>query len=307
MRGSCFARTPRRPYGHWGERDKTPPRFPDDSAPRNKFNASIGAESQENKMSQLTDARILNESIVDVADQHTILDHIGKKVAIRGKKTRSNSRPAQRKSPVAPLPFETQKSYCNLLARMDGKAIAYSDVHGSDGTVLARLRPAYVKDKFWLRLVPRTDIKRFPSFSWGRLLPIQGTLMKKVTFVPNPNWPQKFSPVPRALLYPFGWSTSLSFMVSRPHSIHCLADFIWFERRLGGDKRSDTQIRCYYNNTFASLVRTRHLQTLLNQASKRPNNAGLDQLVASAVDELSRLIEPGNDEVTSPYYRNAAL
>jgi len=86
-------------------------------------------------MSQLTDARILNESIVDVADQHTILDHIGKKVAIRGKKTRSNSRPAQRKSPVAPLPFETQKSYCNLLARMDGKAIAYSDVHGSDGTL----------------------------------------------------------------------------------------------------------------------------------------------------------------------------
>ena len=226
MRGSCFARTPRRPYGHWGERDKTPPRFPDDSAPRNKFNASIGAESQENKMSQLTDARILNESIVDVADQHTILDHIGKKVAIRGKKTRSNSRPAQRKSPVAPLPFETQKSYCNLLARMDGKAIAYSDVHGSDGTVLARLRPAYVKDKFWLRLVPRTDIKRFPSFSWGRLLPIQGTLMKKVTFVPNPNWPQKFSPVPRVLLYPFGWSTSLSVMVSRPHSIHDLADFL---------------------------------------------------------------------------------
>jgi len=372
-------------------------------------------------MSELTEAKTLRESIIDVADQHTTLDHIGKKgaAAARG---RSTGRPRGKVAGAAPLPLETATQYRGLFVQMAGKTVAYSDVRGSAGKVLERLGPAYEDNKFWHRIVPRTGLDQFPSSAWWRMLPIEARLTQKVSFVGDPSWTQKFSPVPRVLLFPFGWSAWLSLKVSGAHSIRDLGDVVrhlftgrclqpdgtanpvsldqymsqvgdgvrsdafgagakdvsnpelfaattalsksgpspalgaltdddqtllvrlvrpddrpsartfsefvmnlvpadglnyvlradrkyclWCERKLGGDKRSGIQVRCYHNNTFSSLVRVGHLQTLLNQASTRPRNASLDELVAAALDESSRLLHPGTDEMSTPYYKNAAL
>jgi len=157
----------------------------------------------------------LTETVIDVADQHTVLDHIG----VPG--------PTPPAAPLPPpLPFASAAAYSALHTTIAKPGSRYADVFGAAAAVLDRLTPQYEDDKFWKRYVPGVSLGNYPNYAWKRLLPIKASLIQRINFLPRPGWTFDVSPKPRVILFPFGWSTWLSLRVVRPHSLAELADLV---------------------------------------------------------------------------------
>jgi hypothetical protein len=123
----------------------------------------------------------------------------------------------------APLPFSSAETYNELYQKIATAKVSYADVVGKPGEILDVLRSAYSSNKFWQRYLGSRDEETYAEEAWQRIVPIVGTLNQKVEVVLPAGMNLQVSPVPRALLFPFGWSTWISFRIVGNHSLEELA------------------------------------------------------------------------------------
>lgn len=149
----------------------------------------------------------LTETLIDLADRHTTLYHFG----------------AQN----PPLPLGNPDDYCALHKTLATQPTAYADLHhGAAGVILRKLAPAYRNHKYWSRYLSSKNYKSYPALAWEKLLPIQADLSVHIDCEFSTKLPFTVRPIPRVLLYPFGWSAWISLKVMGPHKIGELSSFI---------------------------------------------------------------------------------
>ena len=149
---------------------------------------------------------VLTETVIDVSDRHTLADY---------------------SAASAGLPFATEQGYCDLHRRINEtghRCIDYGQARGAEGTMLDRLCLGYVDEKFW-HFIVNDSFAKYPAHAWHRLLPLAASLKPRIQFVKR-NWTFEIKPKTGVLLYPFGWSTRLSFLIVGPHSLADLADVV---------------------------------------------------------------------------------
>jgi hypothetical protein len=153
---------------------------------------------------------ILTETLIELADRHTTLYHF-------------NEPPNP-----APLAFRNSDEYCELHRMVAApNRTEYSDVHGgTPGAVLGKLSPAYRNHKYWSRHVSSKNYDSYPDLAWQNLLPLQAAVTMRIEFALAAEFPFIVRPVPRVLLYPFGWSTWISLRLTGPHEIPDLTEFL---------------------------------------------------------------------------------
>lgn len=153
----------------------------------------------------------LTETVIDIADLHTTLYYLREQP------------PAE-----APLPFGTAEAYCALHRRLASpQRTEYRDVTpGRTPVVLGRLTPSYADYKYWHRYLGTSAYQAYPDGAWRQLLPIEASVTSRIAYVPAPRFSFRVSPVPRVLLYPFGWSTWISLRLLGAHTVSDLAAFL---------------------------------------------------------------------------------
>lgn len=153
----------------------------------------------------------LTETAIDLADCHTTLYHLG----------------AQQPA-AAPLQLGTEAGYSALYQAVAAPTrVTYGDVSGGKpGTLMGKLSPVYRKNKYWRRYLGSGDYDFFHESAWGSIIPVEVALSMRVEFIPDARFTFKVSPVPRVLLYPFGWSAWLSLRLTGDHTLGELSGFL---------------------------------------------------------------------------------
>ena len=124
------------------------------------------------------------------------------------------------------MPFGSEAAYCGLHKQIQNRPTGYAELCGSDGSVLSQMRVGYRDNNYWTWVIGHGDSATYPDYAWKRILPVESRLRIRIGFAGKNDLPFKVGPVPRALLYPFGWSTWVSLLVTGPHSIEDLADLL---------------------------------------------------------------------------------
>jgi hypothetical protein len=153
----------------------------------------------------------LTETIIDIADRHTTLHYLG-----------------DRPPAVKPLPLGTAEDYCALHRRLARPPrTEYADITaGRTAAVLGRLSPGYADYKYWHRYLGTSVIQTYPEDAWQRFLPFDAGVTTRIAYVPDPGLNVRVSPIPRVLLYPYGWSTWISLRILGEHTVADLAAFL---------------------------------------------------------------------------------
>lgn len=151
----------------------------------------------------------LTDAMVEVADCHTSLYHLGA------------TPPAK-----APFPMSDGSSYAKLYAKLAAQdAVPYADISGQSGVILKKLSPIYRKNDYWEYFFANGDVAQYPGFAWEYLVPVWCSINLHV----DSALPAKFSftvrPKPYVVLYPFGWSNCLSLRLQGSFALEDLADF----------------------------------------------------------------------------------
>ena len=104
----------------------------------------------------------------------------------------------------------------------------FSDVsNGFSPVALKNIATAYEANKYWYTATGFDDIANFPANAWETILPFECTLKERIEIDPN-GFPFKISPIPKVLLYPFGWTTKISIRITKDHSLEQLSSFVQY-------------------------------------------------------------------------------
>jgi hypothetical protein len=126
-----------------------------------------------------------------------------------------------------PLPFSGAAKYNALYSTLVAQKTMYADLRQHDGAILKELRSAYSPNKFWQRYlrfgVRNYDERRYAKTAWEELVPVAAVLKRRIEVVLPAGLNVQVRPQPRVLLYPFGWSTWISFQIDGKHSLEELA------------------------------------------------------------------------------------
>lgn len=150
----------------------------------------------------------LTETRIDLADRHTTLYYLG-----------------DQSERVGPLRIGKRDRYQELYKEVaEGARVDYSTVApGREATILHKLSPVYSGAKYWTKYLRRApDVE----LVWEEALPLIATLKQKISVLSPESLQDKVSPVPRVLLYPFGWSTWISLRIKGEHTINDLESLI---------------------------------------------------------------------------------
>lgn len=153
----------------------------------------------------------LTETALDLADCHTTFYYLGAKPPL-----------------TAPMPLGTVEDYGGLYQTVAAPArVTYSDVTGGNsGSLMVKLSPVYRNSKYWRRYLGSGEYDLYHESAWDSIMPIEVSLSTRVEFIPNVRFNFKVSPVPRVLLYPFGWSAWLSLRLTGDHTLGELSAFL---------------------------------------------------------------------------------
>ena len=155
-----------------------------------------------------TDAR-LTETMVDMADCRTTLYYLT--------------------TPAGPsaLPLRTADAYNELHGSLASGSKSLSDLRpGYSAVIIKEVSPAYENSKYWIRATRKDDPENYWVVAWEKILPLECTLKERIDFVSDGSFNFKVSPLPRLLLYPFGWSTHLSLRLQGEHTLEDLSRFV---------------------------------------------------------------------------------
>lgn len=152
---------------------------------------------------------ILKQAVIDLVDCNSTLALFGSETA------------------VTPLSLAPENVYTKLYSRIATDRPAYKEVRGEVGRGIEKLKPVYRPNKYWSKYhFSSRDTETYAEKTWKTLTPIEARLTFRVG-IRGDQWPAvKMSPVPRVLLYPFGWSTWLSVLITGEHSLEELAEIL---------------------------------------------------------------------------------
>jgi hypothetical protein len=157
-----------------------------------------------------TASATIKVTMVDLADCRTTLYYL----------SQSPNDPA--------LPFATAEVYSNLHSTLWETPRKFSDLRpGYSPAILKMVSPAYRENKYWRKATGLDDLPNYWMSAWKSILPLECTLKDRIAFVGG-HFNFKVSPLPRVLLYPFGWSTKLSFRLSGDHTLEDLSRFVQY-------------------------------------------------------------------------------
>lgn len=154
----------------------------------------------------------LTESIIELADRHTVLYHLN---------TGSGG---------AALPLSSEDEYADLyghLAASPGGSDCAELNAAKSAVLLRRLRVAYRYNRYWNRyLGGAPDLSVLPELAWPAFLPIEASVGLWMDVRVDPAAGFRVSPIPRVLIYPFGWSAWISLRVTGAHSLEDLSSLV---------------------------------------------------------------------------------
>lgn len=126
------------------------------------------------------------------------------------------------------MPFTNAADYNELHWNIWSGLEELTDVRAGGSVVaLKNISAAYHANKYWFRATGLDDIANFPGNAWENILPLECTLKERIEIDPN-GFKFKISPIPRVLLYPFGWTTRLSIRITRDHTLEQLSRFVQY-------------------------------------------------------------------------------
>ena len=147
----------------------------------------------------------MTHTLLEVADCNTTLHYL------------------QAGSAADPLLLASEDDYNALYEQVGAASRKFEELAGKPGTVINQLRGVYSRNKFWRKYLRSSDIDSYPETAWENVLPIAATLTEKVEVVLPDGFGLQVSPAFRVLIYPFGWSTWLSFRIVGDHDLAKLA------------------------------------------------------------------------------------
>ena len=156
----------------------------------------------------------LTKTRIDIADRHTSLYFFKKKVG-----------------DPDPLPMGGSQAYQDLYTKIaTAHRMQYQKLTGKAGTVLDKLLPLTPDDpdkplKYWIRYLGRGPA---PDDAWDEAIPLLATPDHRLEIQRPANFPAKtrLSPIPQIILYPFGWSTWISCLITGEHTLSDLASLV---------------------------------------------------------------------------------
>jgi hypothetical protein len=151
----------------------------------------------------------LTETAIELADCHTTLYYLGAKAP-----------------QPATLPLGTEEDYNAFYKKVATPArVTYEDISGQAGTILGKLSVVYKKNTYWNSFFGTGQLEAYPGLAWKFILPVSCSLKARITFIPDARFKFKVRLIPRALVYPCGWSTWVSLLLNGPHTLEDLAAF----------------------------------------------------------------------------------
>ena len=154
------------------------------------------------------DPLTLKETVIDFADCNSTLGHFGG-------------------APVAgALNLGVGEGYTGLYQQIAAKGLEYQNLQGKPGKALHKLIPVFHSNRYWHRYFVSDDSDSYADLVWEKLVPIEARLAFHLTVSPGNAAQVKISPVPRVLLYPFGWSTWISFRITGAYKLDELAELV---------------------------------------------------------------------------------
>src|ERR1039458_5947191 len=139
----------------------------------------------------------LTETRIEIADRHTTVYYLS------GKDPN-----------IMPLPLRP-RTYAEFCRRLEGRSVAYATVTGGrEGQVINKMCAAYSREKYWRRYL---DQPPNAFLVWDEGLPFVATIKPRIKLVTPSSVEASVSPIPRVLIYPFGWSTWISIRVNGVH------------------------------------------------------------------------------------------
>jgi hypothetical protein len=154
---------------------------------------------------------MFKQTIVDLADRHTTLVQWDKKL-----------------SGNLAMDLGDWGVLLDLHEQLKQKyKIDYSSfVKNGNGKILKKMYPAYTANKYWKYILQSDGTIHLPTVLANYALPLRASILPRVECDPGGAFPWKVSPVPNVLLYPYGWSTWLSVLITGDHDLVSLASFI---------------------------------------------------------------------------------
>jgi len=154
---------------------------------------------------------ILTKTRVDIADRHTSLYFLNQDPAISD-----------------PLGIGSASKYRGLYEKViQARRLEYSSITGKTGTLLNKLTGEDPDNplKYWiwyLGAAPAADD------AWKEAIPLLATLNHRLEISPPDSFPAaaKVSPIPQVILYPFGWSTWISLLITGQHTLQDLVALV---------------------------------------------------------------------------------
>jgi hypothetical protein len=124
------------------------------------------------------------------------------------------------------MPFNKRERYIDLSEKIRSRPTDYKDVANEprNNPVLGRLEAGYSANTYWSRLFHTTEVDTYQYWTWDKLVPIHAYLAERPQWIEDAHRAFKVSPIVRVLLYPFGWSTWVSLLVTRSHALHDIAE-----------------------------------------------------------------------------------
>lgn len=237
---------------------------------------------------------ILTETIIDVLDRHTAIGHF------RGKSAGKTG-----------LAMRTASDVLLLHERIS--EVGTIDLNQSG---IRRLVAGYENHKYWHRTLESQQVDSYPAKAWQQLLPVvaEPNLFVSFAAAPSPDW--RASPVPRAIVYPFGWSCWLSIRITGNHTLQDLATMV---RSLFDAKPLNVQgappqnvgvpglfnlmssavRRDVFGNDMLSDTDSQDIMIVTTILAKHGGSPSIDALTKQEADSILALVRPTGSKLSS--------
>lgn len=113
--------------------------------------------------------------------------------------------------------------YTELYKKLATKGLKFEVLKGQPGKVLYHLRPAYHGNRYWHRYFGREETESYSEMVWEKIVPIEALVAIRPDASTGAASAVKVSSQLRVFLYPFGWSTWISLLVTGEHRLEDLA------------------------------------------------------------------------------------
>src|ERR1044072_3251832 len=157
---------------------------------------------------------VITEAMIDLADCNTTLHYF--------------YQPPE----TARLPLAVSEKYVNFhhaIAIADAAKLAYDvAAPGEPPVLLKNFLPPYHKNTYRDSFTEGSSLYEYCSKAWEKVMPLAIKLKPRVEFACKYAPDMKISPVPKILIYPFGWSAWFSLRLTGKFAIETLAEFLTF-------------------------------------------------------------------------------